>query len=91
MAFCSSLAPGGVVARQGRQPAVFDRSAHREVVEALGFDAFEPEHVVDWIVEKSADPRAADAGGLRLKIENLTDQPRLPVETTVKPWAEFTA
>ena len=56
-----------VVAGLAGQPRVFDRHAHREVIQALPGVPGEPEHVVDRIVVE-----AADAG------RRARQRPRLP-------------
>src|SRR5439155_444730 len=57
----------------------------REVVERLKHRVLEPHDLMDRVIEKTADPRRADSGRLRLQIKYLADHPRLPEKSAVEP------
>jgi hypothetical protein len=42
---------------------------------------------VAGVVEVAADPGGATAGGLRLKVQHLPDNTRLPEKPAIPPWA----
>src|SRR3954468_5248473 len=86
-----SLASGArlpSVARLGGEPPVFDRCADGEVIQALECMTAQAEDVVHRVVVEAADAGAAHTGGLRGKIQRLSDEPRLPEQMAVEAGPE---
>src|SRR5439155_60964 len=69
------------------QALVLDGCAHAEVIEALELVAFQPEEIVAGVVEVEADAGGANAGGLRLKVQHLAENTRLPEKPAIPPGA----
>ena len=72
----------------GSQARVVYRPSHREVVEHLEAITLKPEDAMGQVVEKAPDPRAANPGCLRLEVEYLANDTRLPVQSAVEPGTE---
>jgi hypothetical protein len=75
------------VGRQGGEPRVLDGRPHGKMVEILELVAREPRELMDRVVEVAADPRPPAPDSLRLQVEELADQSRLPEEVPLKPGA----
>jgi hypothetical protein len=63
------------VCRQGRESSIIDRSAHREVVQALPVSGRDAEHVVHRVIEITTDARGANARLFGLEVQDLSDEP----------------
>ena len=68
----------GAVWRECRQSGIVHGAADGEVIQRLKVGAFESEHLMHRIVEEAADASRPHAGGFRLEIEHLSDQPCFP-------------
>ncbi len=75
------------IRRQRGQASVLHGSADGKVVQGLVLPVVEAEEIVNWVVEKAADPGAPDTSSLGFKIENLTDHSGLPKKPSVDPGA----
>ncbi len=77
-----------VVRCQRLQAWIVDGTTDREVVDDL-----EPivlvatHHLVGQVVQESTDARRADALGFGFEVERLPDEPSLPMQSAVEPWA----
>jgi len=60
-------------------------AAGREVVQALPRMVLQPEKRVHLVVEETADPGGADAGGLGLEVQHLPEHSALPIERSIAP------
>jgi hypothetical protein len=65
------------------ETGIFDRTAYCKVIETLELKVFNAKETVKGIVEVAANSRAADACGLRLEVQNLAEQTRLPEEPAI--------
>src|ERR1700694_5823720 len=74
-----------LVRRQGGEPGIVDRAAHREVIQALPGIVVDSEQSAHFVIEEKADPSGAHAGALGFQIEDLPEHAALPEEMAVAP------
>src|ERR1019366_2310184 len=72
-----------VVGCAGRQPSVFPRAAHCEMVKALEGIVWETHQFVHGIVEETADAGSSDALGFGFQVEDLPDHARFPKQMPI--------
>src|SRR5580704_18410143 len=83
---CSSCFPQAV-RRQRGQASVLDWATHSEMIEALPIARRDAEHLVNRIIEVTADPGRTNARLLRLEVQHLAHESGLPEEISVEAGA----
>src|SRR5467141_1087710 len=72
-----------VIGRTGRQPSVFPRAAHGEMVKALEGVVREAHQFMHGIVEETADASGSHALGFGFQVEDLPDHAGFPEQMAI--------